>query len=180
MDDSCTRVGVAGRCHDWGIWVEKGAVAVDGDLWLVVFRAGEQDCALPIEAVDRVVPMVEMAPLDRVAPLVVGLIDFHGTPVPVFDLMHRLRMGTAEYGASAFLLIGRTERRPYAVAAHAVEGAIRISEARLASMKNLLPGAGLLPSVIAGARGLVFVHDPETLLTLDQEQALDMALQARA
>ena len=160
--------------------MEVGNSTSAENLWLVGFRVGDHECALPLRTVDRVVPMVDILPVPPVAPVVIGLINVHGRPVPVFDLLRSLRRGTVVYGPSAFLLIGHTMRRPFAVAANAVDGAVRVSEARVASMVELVPGAGMLPAVLSGDRGLVFIHDPETLLTLEQELELDSTLQAGA
>lgn len=124
--------------------------------------------------------MVDILPVPPVSPVVVGLINFHGTPVPVFDLLRRAQHDPASYGAAAFLLIGRTARRPFAMAASAVDGVMRVPGTRISAMKELLPGAGMLPSVLPGERGIVFVHDPETFLTSDEEHHLDSALLAAA
>ena len=159
--------------------VERAAVTVSDDVWLVTFRAGGQACALPLDAVDRVVPMVALVPVGRVSPMVLGLIDVHGAPVPVFDLTRRLQVESSAYGIAARLLIGRTTRRRYAVAAHAVDGAARVPAGRMASITALLPGAGMLPAVLAGEGGLIFVHDPETFLTLDEQRELDDAITVR-
>ena len=50
------------------------------EVWL-----GDQRCALPIEAVDEILPLVEARPLTGVPSWVLGLAHLRGTFVPILD-----------------------------------------------------------------------------------------------
>ncbi len=149
--------------------------AVDGG-WLVSLTVGRQRFALPLAAVERVLPMMAICPIAGAPPAVAGLIDLHGEPIPVFDLQRRLNGKSGEIRVDARLVIGRTPRRRFAVPADHVEGAVRVPSANLSSLKKLVPGAATLPDVASTVGGMIFIHDPETFLTAAEEKQLDAAM----
>ena len=152
------------------------------ELDLVAFSVSQQHYALPLAVVERVLPMLTIAPIPRTPAVVLGLIDLHGETIPVFDLHARLHGagGPQHYGVDGKLVVGGTSRRRFAVAAERVRGVVRVAAESLASLQTLVPGAGVLPDVVAGEEGLIYVHDPETLLTAREERQLAAALKDSA
>src|SRR5260370_41681143 len=63
---------------------------------LVAFILGEQEYALPLTAVRRVVRMVEVTPLPKAPEIVLGVIDFQGTIIPVMSMRKRLGLSEPE------------------------------------------------------------------------------------
>jgi len=53
---------------------------------VLVFHIGRERCALPLGAVQRVLPAARLAALAGAPHYVAGLLDLHGDPVPVIDL----------------------------------------------------------------------------------------------
>lgn len=149
--------------------------AADGE-WLVSLTVGRQRFALPLAAVERVLPMMAVCSIAGAPPAVAGLIDLHGEPIPVFNLQHRLNGKTGKIRVDARLVIGRTPRRRFAVSADDVEGAVHVPSASLSSLTKLVPGAASLPDVASTAGGMIFIHDPETFLTAAEEKQLDAAM----
>ena len=79
---------------------------------------GEHAFALGVDAVERVVRAVEIAPLADAPRGVRGVINVQGCEVPVFDLT--ARPGQAVHAAD-HLIIARTPRRTVALLVAAVE-----------------------------------------------------------
>ena len=52
---------------------------------LVVFRLDERRYALPLAVVERVVRAVDVTPLPKAPPMVLGVIDVHGRVLPVLN-----------------------------------------------------------------------------------------------
>lgn len=52
----------------------------------VIFSVGAARFAVDLAAVVRIVPLAALAPLPTAAPEVAGLLDFHGSAIPVIDL----------------------------------------------------------------------------------------------
>jgi len=57
---------------------------------LVIFRLDNQDDALHLTAVERVLRMVAVSPLPMAPAIVLGVINFHGRVIPVLDLQRRV------------------------------------------------------------------------------------------
>ena len=142
----------------------------------VVFRLEGQRYALHLSQVERVVPMVAVSPLPHTPAVVVGVINYRGAVVPVLDLRPRFGFPRREFGLTDHLLLGRTTRRTLALPVDEVVGVSEVPvEAALAS-STLLPGVGYVTGIVALADGLLFIHDLEALLSMDEEGRLTEAM----
>jgi len=75
-----------------------GAGPEGSALQLVVFDLEGQRYALPLGAVDRVLPMVAVSPLPKAPAIALGVINLHGQALPVLDIRRRFGLPTREYG----------------------------------------------------------------------------------
>ncbi len=71
---------------------------------LVSFVIVEQQYALPLSVVERVLPMVAVSPLPHAPSIALGVINLHGQIIPVLDIRRRLGFPTRDYGLTAHLL----------------------------------------------------------------------------
>lgn len=145
-------------------------------LQLVVFRLAEQQYALPLAVVQRVLPMVAVAPLPQAPRLTLGVISLHGTIVPVLDLRRRFGFPPHEYGLAGHLLLAQTTRRTMALPVDEVLGVREVAATAVISPEAVLPGLVHVVGIVALADSLLFIHDLDTLLSLDEEQRLTQAL----
>ena len=53
---------------------------------VLLFHIGRDRYGLPLAGIARVLPLLELKPLPLTPDYVAGLMDLHGTPVPVIDL----------------------------------------------------------------------------------------------
>lgn len=148
-------------------------------LALVPFTLDDRRCALRLDVVVRVEQAVRITPLPDAPPVVLGLVDWHGTLVPVVDLRVRFGMPSRPERAEDHLVVARTSRRLLAVLADAVEPVVEVDAAGLLPLDDMIPGATAVAGVARLADGLVVVHDLDTALSLDDETALDQALARR-
>lgn len=149
-------------------------------LQLVIFRLEEQQYALPLSTVERVLPMIAVSPLPHAPPLALGMINVHGTIVPVLDLRYRFGLPPRAYGLAAHLLLARTTRRLLAVPVDEVVGVRDVVAAAITLPDAILPGITQVVGIVALTHGLLFIHDLETLLSLEEEQRLTDALEETA
>ncbi len=143
---------------------------------VVVFLLDEQRHAVPMEAVERVTRAVLITPLARAPRIVSGVIDVHGTIVPVLDLRARLGLRDKRVELSDCLVIARAGARTVALVADSVIGAEQVHEADLEageSVTSWLPGASGLART---PDGMVVIQDLDRFFSLDEELALDDAL----
>src|SRR4051812_25169417 len=87
---------------------------------VVVFRLETQCFALPLGQVERATRAVAITPLPRAPSVVAGVIDLHGSVVPVIDLRRRLQLPERAATLNDQLLITRTSKRLYAAQVDAV------------------------------------------------------------
>ena len=70
---------------------------------LVGFGLDGQHYAVNLAAVERIVHIVEVAPLPRAPEIVLGVINFSGRIIPVVDLRRRFRLPEKEAGLYDYL-----------------------------------------------------------------------------
>jgi purine-binding chemotaxis protein CheW len=146
-------------------------------LQLVVFDIEGQRYALPLNDVERVLPMVAVSPLPQAPAVVLGVINLHGQVIPVLDLRRRFGLPLRDYGLTARLLVVRTSRRILALPVDEVLGVLDVAGAAVTPVDVVLPGIGHVAGIVALADGLLFIHDVEACLSLDEEQRLTTALE---
>jgi len=148
-------------------------------LSLVVFGLTVQRYALPLYTVERVFPMAEVAPLPKAPAIVFGVINLHGTIIPVLDIHRRFGFPPRGYGLAAHLLVARTSRRTLALPVDEVLGVREVAAAAAVPADTVLPGIGHVAGIVALADGLLFIQDLEAFLSLEEEQRLGEALETR-
>jgi len=107
---------------------------------LVVFRLAEQQYALPLSAVERVLPMVAVSPLPQAPAIALGVINLHGQVVPVLDMRRCFGFPPRDYGLTAHLLVVRTTRRTLALPVDEVLGVREVAAAAVTAPEAVLPG----------------------------------------
>jgi len=138
---------------------------------LVLFSLDDQRYALDLGRVQRVVRVVAVTPLPKAPPIVLGLVDCGGEVIPVVNLRKRFNHPPRDARLSDQLIIATTGRRTVALLVDSVHGVA-------AAMGTLLPGLCLIAGAVKRPDGLILIHDLERLLSLEEDQAIDRALDA--
>ena len=142
----------------------------------VVFRLEAQRYALLLSQVERVVAMVAVSPLPQTPAVVVGVINHRGSVVPVLDLRPRFGFPRREFGLTDHLLLARTTRRMLALPVDEVLGVNEVPVENVLPPSTILRGVGYVTGIVALADGLLFIHDLEALLSMDEERRLTGAM----
>lgn len=153
----------------------KASVSAGTPLRLVVFLIDGTRYALALSIVERVLPMVAVTPVPGAPSVILGAINLGGHVVVVADLRRRLDLPPRDWGPAAHLLMGRTARRTLAVP---IDDVLGVSEV---APEEVTPGAVFarprhVAGIVALADGLLFIHDLDAFLSLDEEQQLDESL----
>lgn len=143
---------------------------------LVVIVLDEQRYALRMAAVERIARMVEITPLPAAPPAVCGMINVQGRILPVYDLRRRFDLPQREIALTDQFIIARTARRPVALIADAVTEVVTCTEPDLIAAENILPGVAYMEGALKLKDGLILIHNLDKFLSLEEEQALDRAL----
>src|ERR1700712_4788121 len=83
---------------------------------LIVFRLDDNRYGLRADAVERVVRTVEITPLPKAPPTVLGVINAEGQVIPVFDMRRRFQLPERMPDLSDHLIIARAGGRRVALA----------------------------------------------------------------
>jgi purine-binding chemotaxis protein CheW len=144
---------------------------------VVVFVLGEQRYGLPLHAVERVVRMVDLTPLPRAPDVVLGVINVQGRVIPVVNLRRRFHLPQRDISLSDQLVIARTPRRSLALIVDAASGVLEYSANEAVRARDIVPGIEHVEGVVKLPDGLVLIHDLDSFLSLEEETALDRAIE---
>ena len=148
-------------------------------LSLVVFIIEGQRYGLRLQTVERVLPIVAVSFLPKAPAVVLGVVNFHGRIVPVLDARRRFGFPPREFRVSARLLVSRTDKRIVALCADEVFGVQELPAASVFPPETVLPGIDHVAGIAALADGLLFIHDLDAFLSLDEERQLAEGLEVR-
>ena len=65
----------------------------------------DQRYGLPLERVEQVLPMVWVTPLPEAPEIVIGVINVHGSVLPVLDIRKRFDLPTRAWGLTTKLVV---------------------------------------------------------------------------
>jgi purine-binding chemotaxis protein CheW len=146
---------------------------------ILVFAVGLQRYALPANDVDQVIRSVAITDLPG-APLVVeGVIDVHGSIVPVLDLRRRFNLPERAASINDLLVIASAGSRRIALR---VDGEASIQKIEPAALSRSGDALGRSPFVAGLARlpdGIVVIHDLASFLSEAESASLAKALADR-
>lgn len=154
-------------------------IEIHGETLLVAFGLEGHRYAINLTVVERVLPMTEVSPLPEAPAVAVGVINVHGQVIPVLDIRRRFGLPIRDYGLDTYLLLARTARRAFAVPVDEVLGVHEIATEDVTLPKTILPGIGRVEGIVTLPDGLMFIHNLDTFLSLDEEQRLTAALEAK-
>jgi purine-binding chemotaxis protein CheW len=154
----------------------SGVLAGSNSKPLVVFFLDEQRYALRLSAVEQIVRMVEISPLPQAPEIILGVINIRGRIAPVFHIRKRFHLPEREIGLNDHLIVARTARRTVALVADAVTGVVERADEAMSAVEGIFPGLEYVEGVVKLDDGLVFIHDLDTFLSLEEEKTMEQAL----
>jgi purine-binding chemotaxis protein CheW len=143
---------------------------------LLVFTLDEQRYALHLSVAERVMRAVAITPLPHAPKIICGVVNVHGRLLPVVDLRRRFCLPLRDIELSDRFIVARTARRSVIAVADAVIGVLEHDQQKVMPTRYILPGAASIEGVVKLSDGMVFVHNLDSVLSLDEERALHEAL----
>ena len=143
---------------------------------LLVFALDEQRYALFLDAVERVIRVVEVTPLPKAPEMVLGAINMQGRIIPVMNLRKRFRLPEQEFNLNNHLIIARTPKRDVAIVADNVAGVYNYPDENLIEKGRILPEMEYVEGVVKLDDGMILIHNLNKFLSLDEEVLLDKAI----
>ena len=143
---------------------------------LLEFTLDSHKYAVHLDAVERVVPMVEVTPLPHAPGAVMGVVNLQGRIVPVLDLRKRFGLEPAEPSLMSQLVVARTARWTVLLPVDSVVGMAQRSFREITQPQSIAPGIEYIDGVAATSDGMVLIHDLDRFLSLEEEQRLSESL----
>ena len=143
---------------------------------IVLFSLGEPRYALPLSTVESVIHAVEITPLPKAPEIILGVINLRGTVIPVIDIRKRFNLPYSEISIENHFIIAKTIKRKVAIVVDSVVGVSEISPSKTSDAVETLPFAGYLAGVAIIEGNIILINDLEKFLSLDEENALDVAI----
>ena len=139
----------------------------------LTFKLDQYNYALRLEAVDRIVRMVAIVPLPKAPGIVMGVINWQGLIVPVLNI--RKRFGLRDHAASLNdqLIIAHTGTRSVGLAVDCVTGVLRHRSDTVTLPASIAPGIDYVAGVALLGDDVVFIHDLDRFLALEEAARLD-------
>src|SRR3990172_4798962 len=143
---------------------------------LLAFGMAQQRYALPLAAVERVVRAVEITPLPKAPPMVLGIVNIGGHIVPVFNVRSRFRLPERDMDLRDQLILGQTEHRMVALVVDEVSAVMERAESEVITAQEILPGLEYVQGVARLEDGMILIHDLDKFLSSEEEVILHRAL----
>lgn len=132
----------------------------------VIFRLGSTEFAVPIEQVWRIVPLEKSTRVPRVPAFIEGIINLHGSIVPVVDLKKRLGLKETPYPEDGRIVVVETQSHQVGMMVDGVTEILWLPE------DSIEPP----PAMIAEISGVyltgVAVHNDRLFVILDLSRVL--------
>jgi purine-binding chemotaxis protein CheW len=151
---------------------------------LVAFRLNEQLYALPIEPIVQIVEMVTITPLPQVNHAMRGIINVHGTAVPVLDLRQHLGLADAGLRLHTPIILVKAKERQVGLIVDQVTSVMNVPVDRIAHPADVLPPelgqAPLLRGLAHTEAGMVLLLDLEHLFEINSNSLAAVQSLARS
>lgn len=143
---------------------------------IVVFMLGQTRYALPLPNVERVIRAVEVTPLPGGPAIALGVINLAGQVVPVLDIRSRFGLARRKIVPDDLFLVIRMPGRRGVFVVDSISGVATQDE--ITPAETILPKIDHLEGVVKLGPDLVLIQDIHGFLSLDEEHALDLAMES--
>jgi purine-binding chemotaxis protein CheW len=138
-----------------------------------------QNYALPLPVVERVIRAIEITHLPKAPDIVLGVVNIQGEIIPVINIRKRFQLPEREIALNDQFIIGRLAQRKVVLAADIVSGILERSEEDVLAVEKINPGLRYVSGVVKLEDGLLLIHDLNRFLSLDEDRALDKAAKGK-
>jgi len=143
----------------------------------LIFTLDEQQYALRLDAVERVVRAAAITPLPKAPDIILGILDFHGEIVPVIDVRKRFRLPARAIRPVDQFIIARAGALKVALLVDATESVAEEAGAGQSPPDDFISGMEYVSGVTSTEDGLVLIHDLDRFLSLEEEKLLLQAME---
>ena len=145
-------------------------------LYLLIFTLDIQRFALPVSSMERVFPVVEVTPLPGAPDIVTGIVNIHGSIIPVFNIRRRFHLPETAINLTDKLIIARTASRSVGIVVDAVSDVMEYTEKDIVNADKIVPGMEYIDGVAKLDDNMILIHNIDKFLSPGEENKLDEAM----
>jgi purine-binding chemotaxis protein CheW len=145
---------------------------------VIVFALSEIRFALSTRVIERVVRAVEVSPIADAPEGIIGVINLHGTIVPVLDVRPRFGLTPREVEVDDHFVIARIGERQVAVLVDAPVDVFGADGCAVHATLEPLAGLGTVEGVLVQSGEVVPIQDLARLLPSETEKSSTLKLAA--
>ena len=146
---------------------------------VVIFDLEDQRYAIPTATVVEIVRAVTVTRLPKAPLIVMGVIDFRGTIIPVLNIRERFLRSSKEVELQDHFIIAWAGDRMAALQVDRAVAFTRIQDEDVQETKRIAPAAEYIEGVARLSDGLVLIHNLKAFLSEAESTMLAESLAAR-
>jgi len=143
---------------------------------LLIFSIDGKRYAIHLQAVERVVPAVEITPLAEGPDIVTGVVNVKGRVIPVLNIRRKFRLKERGIELDDNIIIVKGSKWTLAFAVDSVEGVIERRVEEIIPGGNILPDMEYTEGVIKIHDDIVFLHDIDKALSFEEKGKLEAVM----
>jgi purine-binding chemotaxis protein CheW len=125
-----------------------------------IFRAGQQLYCLPAASVEYVYPYCATTPVPHKAESIEGVVNLHGSVVPVVDMGIKCAHRPLERDPGHRLMLVNVDSRRVALHVETVVDVVDVDQRGWEEADTVLPGVKVLTGIVKYQDGLALLYDP--------------------
>ncbi len=148
-----------------------------GSNQLVVFTLDDQQYALNLVCVERVVRAVEVTHLPQAPDTVLGVINFEGEVIPVVNTRKRLGLPEREIELQDLFIIARENDRTLALVGDEVKPVLEMADEQVVTSEKVLSATGYVQGVAKVDEGMVIILSVSRILSAAEHDKLQKVIE---
>jgi purine-binding chemotaxis protein CheW len=143
---------------------------------ILLFTIDDNNIALQLSDVARIIHSVEITPLPEISDLVLGIINLQSEIIPVFDLRKKFSKPGKETELNDRFIIVKSDTMIFAVTADSIKGITEYTDRDIINIEKNITNAGYLDGTITLNNEIVLICDLKKFFDLNDEKRLLKAL----
>jgi len=145
---------------------------------IIIFYLEKQQFALKLNGVDKILRSVEITLLPAAPEIVLGVVNVQGEIIPVIDTRKRFKYESRGADLNNYFIIGKIGDRRVALLVDEIGVIVSVDDTKVIDSKEILPAISFIEGAVKLEGDIVFIHDLEKCLSLEETKVLDQALEA--
>ncbi len=143
---------------------------------LVQFQLDKSQFALPLQSIENIVQVVEISPLPNMPDHILGIINLHGTIVPVINLRILFRLPTKQIELSDQLIIVNTSSHKHALLVDSTSKVLELEKDNIIETDQIINEIQYVNGVGKLNGDIILINDVDLFLNPDEIESLTNAI----